>query len=65
MKTIEKRVGLLEDDLDDLDDYVLDWTEGADTYLRALRWVVEEKLGVSLKSYLETVEERGELEGTQ
>jgi hypothetical protein len=56
VKTIEKRVAVLEEDVADIEDYVYEWNEAAETYLRALRKVVEEKLDVSLTSYLQSVE---------
>jgi uncharacterized protein (DUF849 family) len=59
VKTIEERVSLLEEDVDDLDEYLSEWNVAAETYMRALRKVVEEKLDVSLASYMETVEVEG------
>jgi hypothetical protein len=41
----------------DLEDYVFEWTGTAETYLLALRRVLEEKLDVSMGSYLKQVEE--------
>lgn len=63
VKTIEKRVAVLEEDMVDLEEYMYEWHEAAETYMRALRRVVEDKLGVSLQSYLETGE--GELESDE
>ena len=57
VKTLEKRVGELETDMIDLEEYMYEWHESAETYLRALRRVVEDKLGVSLQSYLQAGEE--------
>jgi len=57
VKTLDKRVAELETDMTDLEEYMYEWHESAETYLRALRRVVEDKLGVSLQSYLEAGEE--------
>lgn len=57
VKTIESRVATLEDDLADVEEYMYDWHEAAETYMRALRRVVEEELDVSLQSYMEAVED--------
>jgi len=57
VKKLEKRVGELETDMLDLEEYMYEWHESAETYLRALRQVVEDKLGVSLQSYLEAGED--------
>lgn len=57
VKKLDKRVGELETDMLDLEEYMYEWHESAETYLRALRQVVEDKLGVSLQSYLEAGED--------
>jgi len=54
VKTLRERVSDVEDDLADFEKYVYEWHESAETYLRALRKVVEGKLSVSLKSYLQS-----------
>jgi len=69
VKTLEKRVGELETDMIDLEEYMYEWHESAETYLRALRRVVEDKLGVSLQSYLQageaSIEDENVAERTQ
>lgn len=56
VKTLDKRLGRLEEDVDDLEAYMYDWHEAAETYLRALREVITEKLGVDFSSYLQAAE---------
>jgi DNA-binding PadR family transcriptional regulator len=53
MKTIEKRVGELEADFEELEEYVYEWNSSASTFMTALRKMVESELGVSMDSYLE------------
>jgi len=57
VKKLDKRVAELETDVTDLEDYMHEWHESAETYLRAFRRVIEDKLNVSLKSYLTTAED--------
>jgi hypothetical protein len=47
----------VEGSVGDLEDYVFEWMGTAETYLLALRRVLEEKLDVSMGSYLKQVEE--------
>lgn len=42
-----------------LEEYTYEWTGTAETYLLALRRVAEEKLDVSMESYIEAVEAEG------
>lgn len=56
VKTIEKRLGALEKDVSDLESYVYDWTEAAETYIKAFRRFIKEKFDTSLNSYLQAVE---------
>jgi hypothetical protein len=60
VKTIESRVATLEEDLADVEEYMYDWHEAAEVYMRALRRVVEEELDVSLQTYLEEVKAEDE-----
>ena len=57
VKKLDKRVAELETDMTDLEEYMYEWHESAETYLRALRRVVEEKLDVSFQSYLQAGED--------
>lgn len=60
VRRLDERLSRVEDDLFDLEGYVYEWTENAESYLLALRRVAEEKLGVSMDSYIGTVEADGE-----
>jgi len=64
VKRLDERVTRLDEELIEVEDYVYEWTATAESYLKALARVVGEKLGVSLDSYIETVEAeaRGEEE---
>lgn len=57
VKTLEKRVGELEEDMSDLEEYMYEWNEAVEAYMRALRRVVEDEMGVSLQSYFEAGED--------
>lgn len=56
MKKLDERVATLEKDMTVLEKYVKQWTEGAETYLLALRRVAEEKLQIDFSSYLQAAE---------
>ncbi|WP_276247563.1 hypothetical protein [Haladaptatus sp. YSMS36] len=55
-----KRVQILEEGVVELEDEVYDWMGTVETYLRALRLVVEENCGVSMTSYFGVVENADE-----
>lgn len=57
VKGLDKRVGELEADLDSLEGYVFQWTETAQTYLLAIRRVIEERFELDMRSYLDLVAE--------
>jgi len=57
---LDERLSEVESDVGELEDYVFKWTSFAETYLLALRRVVEEKVGVDMDSYLAMVEESDE-----
>lgn len=52
---LDKRVNAVEEDLDSLETYVFDWTETAQTYLLAIRCVLEEKFDLNMRSYIDAV----------
>lgn len=49
----------LEDDFSVLEEYVYGWTQAAETDLLAIRRILEEKLGISMESYLDAAEAEG------
>jgi hypothetical protein len=53
VKTIEKRVGELEGQFEELEEYVSEWNSSASTFMTALRKMVEAETGKSMDSYLE------------
>jgi DNA-binding Lrp family transcriptional regulator len=61
VRTIERRVGELEADVDAFEEYVYDWHESAELYMRALHRAVEDELGVSLDSYYDSGDGAGEI----
>jgi DNA-binding Lrp family transcriptional regulator len=49
---LETRLDSVESHLDELDDYVTEWNEAAETYMRALRAALEDK-GVAVGEYFQ------------
>jgi len=47
----------IDSEFSDLEEYVYGWTEFAETYLLAVRQVLEEKLGVDMNQHLQDVED--------
>ncbi|MHB9286444.1 hypothetical protein ACKVMT_05330 [Halobacteriales archaeon Cl-PHB] len=56
VRRLDERLTTLEDDFFDHEEFVFEWMGAVETYMKAFRRVVEEKLGVSMDSYIDAVE---------
>jgi uncharacterized protein YutD len=51
----------IEQNVADLEDYIYEWTETAETYLLAMRRVIEDELEVDMSGYFQQAEEESNL----
>jgi hypothetical protein len=51
----------IEQHVEELEDYIFEWTETAETYLIAMRRVIEDELEVDMSGYFQQAEEEGNL----
>jgi archaellum component FlaC len=54
VKTIESRLGELEDEVDELESYVFEFSEAVETQLYAMQQAMEENMNISLAAYKQT-----------